>query len=253
MGKVITVHSFRRSAGRSSLVANLGVLMAEEGRKVALLDTDFQAPSLHLLLQLPEDKLRNTLNDYLWGDCGIQAVVHEASDWLNIPTPGRLYLLPASPNITHIMRMLAGSYDFEKLDQGLCELLQDLDLDYLILDAAAGLNQDTLFSMALSNTVVIMMRPDKQDYQGTAVTVEVARTLGDVRLLLVLNDIPDEIDPCQARKELESSYNCEAAALLPHSDGMLALASRGLLAQQDPGDAYVVKLMELQERLGKGD
>jgi hypothetical protein len=41
MGKVITVHSFRRSAGRSSLVANLGVLMAEEGRKVAQACTSY--------------------------------------------------------------------------------------------------------------------------------------------------------------------------------------------------------------------
>jgi len=253
MGKVITIHSFRRSAGRSTLAANLGALMAKEGRRVALLDTDFQSPSLHLLLQLPEEKIKNTLNDYLWGDCEIQAIVHEVSDRLDISLPGRLYLLPASANIAHIMRMLSGTYNFEKLDEGLCELLKDLDLDYLILDAAAGLNQDTLFAMALSNTVVIMLRPDKQDYQGTAVTVEVARNLGEVRLMLVLNDIPDEIDPQQARRELETSYNCEAAALLPHSEEMLALASKGLLVQQNAGDAYVVNLMELRERLERGE
>ena len=253
MGKVITVHSFRRSAGRSSLAANLGALMAMEGRRVALLDTDFQSPSLHLFLQLSEDKIQNTLNDYLWGDCAIQAAVHDVSNRLSISSSGKLYLLPASVNIAHIMRMLSGTYNFEKLDEGLCELLKDLELDYLILDTAAGLNQDTLFSMALSNTVVIMLRPDKQDYQGTAVTVEVARNLGEVRLLLVLNDLPDEIDPRQARKELETSYNCEAVDLLPHSEGMLALASKGLLVQGDPGDAYVVKLRELRERLGKGD
>jgi len=250
MGKVITVHSFRRSAGRSSLAANLGALMAKDGRRVALLDTDFQSPSLHLLLGLPDEKIQNTLNDYLWGECEIHGAVHDVSDRLNVLLPGKLYLLPASPNIANIMRMLNGRYNFEKLDQGLCALLKDLELDTLILDAAAGLNQDTLFSMALSNTVVIMLRPDKQDYQGTAVTVEVARNLGEVRLLLVLNDVPDEIDSQQARRELEISYNCEVAALLPHSEGMLTLASKGLLVNQDPGEVYVVKLRELQERLG---
>jgi len=34
------------------------------------------------------------------------------------------------------------------------------------------------------------MRPDQQDYQGTSVTVEVARKLDVPRLLMIVNKVP---------------------------------------------------------------
>ncbi|MBN1149171.1 MAG: MinD/ParA family protein [Anaerolineales bacterium] len=249
MGKVITVHSFRRAAGRSSLTANLCVLLAQKGYRLAALDTDFQAPSLHLFLSLPDERISHTLNDYLWGKCPIQQAYYDLSAAHGISSPGKLYLAPASPSISEIMRMLREPYNAERLNEGVCELLEALKLDFLFLDAVAGVNEDTLFAMALSNALIVVLRPDKQEYQGTAVTVEVARNLGDVRQLLVFNDAPQELDLEQARRELEITYNCEVAALLPHSEGMAALASSGVLALKDPTDPYVVHLRGLVERL----
>jgi septum site-determining protein MinD len=39
------------------------------------------------------------------------------------------------------------------------------------------LNEETLLSILISDTLVLILRPDQQDFQGTAVTVEVARKL----------------------------------------------------------------------------
>ena len=249
MGKVVTIHSFRRAAGRSSLAANLSVLLAKQGYRIAALDTDFQSPSLHLFFNLPEEQINHTLNAYLWEKCQIQQTIYDISSSHGISSPGKLFLVPASPNIGEIMRMLRDPYDGDRLNDGVCELLETLKLDYLLLDAVAGVNEDTLFSIALANVLIVVLRPDKQQYQGTAVTVEVARNLGDVCQLLVLNDAPQELDPKQAQSELEATYNCEAAALLPHSEGMATLASAGVLALRNPADPYVENLRGLVERL----
>jgi len=249
MGKVITIHSFRRAAGRTSLTANLSFLMAQKGYRVAVLDMDFQSPGLYLFFNLPEEQIGHSLNDYLWKKCQIQQAVYEISASHNIPSPGKLYLVPASPNIGEIMRMLRVSYDFDKFNDGVCELLEELQLDYLFLDAVAGVNEDTLFAMAISNALIVILRPDKQDYQGTAVTVEVAHNLGDMCRLLVLNDAPREIDLEQAKRQLEETYQCEAVILLPHSEGMATLASTGVLAMRSPTDPYVKNLTELVEQL----
>ena len=41
------------------------------------------------------------------------------------------------------------------------------------------MNEETLLSIAISDVFVLVLRPDHQDFQGTAVTVEVARKLRD--------------------------------------------------------------------------
>ena len=56
-------------------------------------------------------------------------------------------------------------------------MVKELLLDALILDTHPGLNEEMLLSIAMSNSLAIVMRPDQQDYEGTSVTVSVARRL----------------------------------------------------------------------------
>lgn len=52
-----------------------------------------------------------------------------------------------------------------------------LKLDYLFIDTHPDLNEETLISIGISNVLLVILRPDSQDFQGTAVTVDVARKL----------------------------------------------------------------------------
>ncbi|MGH2523697.1 MAG: P-loop NTPase, partial [Anaerolineales bacterium] len=62
---IVSVHSFRRGTGKSHLTANLAALLAVEGRRVGVMDTNLQSPSLRILFGL--DGATPTLNDYVWG------------------------------------------------------------------------------------------------------------------------------------------------------------------------------------------
>ncbi|MBN2548039.1 MAG: MinD/ParA family protein [Anaerolineales bacterium] len=247
MSRVIVVHSFRRASGKSSLVANLGVLLAQQGKRVALIDADFQGPSLHLFFGLPETEIHWTLNDCLMGECDILQVVCDISDRLG--ADGKLFLIPASTQVNEILGTLRQSFDFDKINEGLRKLNKDHDLDYVILDTNAGLNENTLTAIALANDLVVLLRPDQQDYQGTAVTVEVAHSLGMQCQFVVLNDIPDTFDRESAWKELESTYGCRVGALLPHSEELMAMASARVLALAQPQDPYVINLRQLALQL----
>jgi septum site-determining protein MinD len=44
----------------------------------------------------------------------------------------------------------------------------------LLIDTHPGFKEATLLTIAISDMLVIVLRPDKQDYHGTAVLVEVA-------------------------------------------------------------------------------
>ena len=66
-GRVVSIHSYRGGTGKSNTVANLAALMAAQGLRVAVVDTDIQSPGIHVLFGLGEDDMGHTLNDFLWG------------------------------------------------------------------------------------------------------------------------------------------------------------------------------------------
>ena len=131
------------------------------------------------------------------------------------------------------------------LNDGYQRLLEELALDVLMIDTHPGLNEETLLSIAISDALVIIMRPDSQDYQGTAVTVEVARKLGVPRLLLVVNKVPSSFKPAEVKARVEKTYNCEVAGVLPHSDEMMTLASSGIFVLRYPNHPVTAMLKQI--------
>ena len=78
------------------------------------------------------------------------------------------------------------------------------------------------------------MRPDQQDYQGTAVTVDVARKLDVPKMVMVVNKIPQAFDLDDVRQRVEQTYKVPVAAVLPHADEMMTLASSGIFSFKYP-------------------
>jgi MinD-like ATPase involved in chromosome partitioning or flagellar assembly len=241
MSKIISIHSFRGGTGKSNTTANVTALLALQGLRVGVIDTDIQSPGIHVLFGLDEDDMGSSLNDYLWGKCNIEEAAHDVTAQLGVNIPGKIYLTPSSIKAGEIARVLREGYDVGLLNDGFHELVEALDLDVLMIDTHPGLNEETLLSIAISDALAIIMRPDQQDYQGTGVTVEVARKLNVPRLVIVVNKTPQVYDFNQVRGQVEQLYGAEVAAVMPHSDEMMALASGGIFSLLYP-DHEVSKL-----------
>lgn len=234
MSKIISVHSFRGGTGKSNTTANVSALLAAQGLRVGVIDTDIQSPGIHVLFGLEEDEMHHSLNDYLWGKCNIEEAAHDVTAHLGGGISGKVFLIPSSIKAGEIARVLREGYDVGLLNDGFHELVESLDLDVLMIDTHPGLNEETLLSIAISDALAIIMRPDQQDYQGTGVTVEVARKLNVPRLVILVNKTPQVYDFNQVKERVEKLYNAEVAAVLPHSDEMMTLASAGVFALRYP-------------------
>lgn len=234
MSKIISVHSFRGGTGKSNTTANVTALLAQQGQRVGVIDTDIVSPGIHVLFGVQEDGDLNTLNDYLWGKCNIEETALDVTSRVHLDGQGKIFLVPSSMKTGDIARVLREGYDVGLLNDGYQRLIDKLNLDVLMIDTHPGLNEETLLSIAISDALAIIMRPDYQDYQGTAVTVEVARKLDVPRLALVINKTPQSIDPEQLKKHAAETFDCEVAAVLPHSDEMMALASEGIFVLRYP-------------------
>lgn len=257
MAQIISTHSFRGGTGKSNTTANLATLIAKAGFRVGVIDTDIQSPGIHVVFQFDQQAAKYSLNDYLWGRCNIRDAAYDITEQcIGKVTPGaqrpRLFIIPSSLNSGEIARILREGYDVAKLNDGLQELITNLDLDYLLIDTHPGVNEETLLSIAISDVLVLILRPDNQDFQGTAVTVELARRLDIPRLLIVVNKVPEGVDENLIIEQVESGYQAEVAVMLPLNNEMSRLGSRGLFTNQFPNHPFTQGLKTLAEMIVHG-
>jgi MinD-like ATPase involved in chromosome partitioning or flagellar assembly len=249
MATIISIHSFRGGTGKSNTTANISALLAMDGARVGVVDTDIASPGIHVLFNLDESEMVHSLNDYLWGKCTIEEAAHDVTANVGGEIKGQIFLIPSSIKAGEIARILREGYDVGLLNDGFRDVVEKLNLDYLLIDTHPGLNEETLLSIAISNALVIILRPDSQDYQGTAVTVDVAKKLDVPKMLMLVNKVPSQFDLEDVRKRVEQTYNVTVAAVLPHSDEMMTLASSGIFSIRFPDHPVTKGLRSLVDQL----
>jgi MinD-like ATPase involved in chromosome partitioning or flagellar assembly len=238
MGEIVSIHSFRGGTGKSNLAANVGALLAKQGKRVGIVDTDIQSPGIHVLFGLTEETMTKSLNDFLWGKASIEEAAYHVGQHSGPERPHlrdlNLWLIPASIRTNEITRILKEGYDVNMLTEGFGGLIRKLKLDYLVIDTHPGLNEETLLSFALTSTLLVVLRPDQQDFQGTAVTVDIAKRLDVPRVLLVLNKVLAKMDVEALRRNAEETYDAPVAAVLPLSEDVVYNASNDLFTMRYP-------------------
>jgi MinD-like ATPase involved in chromosome partitioning or flagellar assembly len=252
MGKIISVHSFRGGTGKSNLTANLSTSLAlagGQGCRVGIIDTDIQSPGIHVIFNLDEGQINRSLNDYLWGQCEIPDTAYDITPGQVRERGNSMYLIPSSIKAGEIARVLREGYDVNRLTEGFQALVEELGLDYLVIDTHPGLNEETLLSVAISDVLVLILRPDRQDFQGTAVTVEVARKLGVPELVLVVNKALPAMDFAALQTRVEDTYHAPVGAVFPLSEEMLQLASGGIFCLHYPDHPFTLTLQRLAQRI----
>lgn len=255
MSKIVAIHSFRGGTGKTNTTANIAAQAALRGKRVAVIDTDIQSPGIHVLFGLDEQKMNHTLNEFLHGDCTIADVALNIGE--NVPDlPGLaklknkdIWLIPSSINCAEISRILRDGYDVNLLNQGLHDIRKALELDYLFIDTHPGLHETTLLSLAISDMLIILLRPDQQDYQGTAVTVTIARSLDVPEIWLLVNKVLNKYDFKQIKDSVESIYNTEVIGVMPLSEDLVDLGSSDIFSLRYPDHPWSKTIINIVDKL----
>ena len=235
MSKIISIHSYRGGTGKTNITASLAAIATSKGKRVGIIDADVQNPGIYVLFGLNEQSIGNTLNDYLWSRCKIAEASYDVTSVFEQPATGSfLSLVPASMKPAEIGRVLREGYDVRLLEMGFQNIIDRLNLDYLFIDTHPGLNEEILLSITISDVLVMVMRPDQQDFQGTAVTVDLARKLKVPKMLLLMNKVIKSLDLEDLKQQLEQTYKLPVAGTLPLSEEMVELGSRGVFALNYP-------------------
>ncbi|MBW4652266.1 MAG: septum site-determining protein MinD [Kaiparowitsia implicata GSE-PSE-MK54-09C] len=145
MSRVIVVTSGKGGVGKTTTTANLGMALAQRGRKVAVIDADFGLRNLDLLLGL-ENRIVYTAVEVLAGECRLEQALVKDKRHPN------LVLLPAAQNRTK---------DAVTPDQ-MKQLVQELsnNRDYVLVDCPAGIEMGFQNATVAATEALIVTTPE---------------------------------------------------------------------------------------------
>ncbi len=123
--KTILITSPGPSEGKTTVIQNLGIALAETGRRVLLVDADFRRPHLHRKFGLPNEwgminllSEDTSLSDYQASRLGVETGVAGLSLLTNGPTAEQASVSRAlySPRLREIFKLLTRQYDMVLVD-----------------------------------------------------------------------------------------------------------------------------------------
>ena len=170
MSTTIAVHSCKGGTGKTSIAVNLAGVYAASGKNVCLLDLDSKAPYLSSIFNVGS---KQWINDVLFGKCNIMDVIHDISD--DVGTSGKLYVGLSDPDIIAIRDISSKDRKWQaKALQIIMDAKKDLisaGMDVIILDTGPGVDFSSINAVAVTDYVVVVVKPNKPCMVGTGQVV----------------------------------------------------------------------------------
>jgi MinD-like ATPase involved in chromosome partitioning or flagellar assembly len=232
------------------LAANVAALLVEAGARVGAVDFDDDAVGIPALFGLAPTTFDDRLTAYFWGRIPIEeTAVDVTTTMAPAAMGGRLFIVPSV-----LWREWLAPGGPSTLDQGVFKdairrVLDRLALDWLVVEAGAGLADETLLSAASADILIEVARRDAQDLQATAVMLGLAERLGARRIYLAVSQSPTSASAARLRREFEAAYGVPVAAVLPLAPELAQPEGGELLALAQPAHPWSVAVRRLVARL----
>jgi len=144
--RIYAVGGGKGGTGKSFITASLGTILAQQGKKVLLVDLDLGASNLHTFLALGKPQL--SLKQYFHKE------VHDIND---------VVVQTKQPNLSIISSAgcsleIANLYYAQKVK--LIRAIKKLSYDYLFIDLGSGTHYNTLDFYLISNEGIIITTPE---------------------------------------------------------------------------------------------
>jgi flagellar biosynthesis protein FlhG len=139
------ITSGKGGVGKTCLAVNLGFALAQQGKRVLLVDGDLGLANVDVLLNL---EVRATMQDILDQDADPLKTVIPVNPWLSV--------LPASSGVPEMANL--GPEDQAVLGEVLKTVAAPFD--YVLVDTGAGLGQAVLWFNTLADYSLVVVTPD---------------------------------------------------------------------------------------------
>lgn len=143
--RVIAITSGKGGVGKTNIAANLGISLAEMGRRVIVIDADLGLANVDVLLDITP---RYNISHVVSGE-------KEMVDIL-VRGPGGMWLVPGASGIWKLANL--AEREMEMLIAG-CERLER-EADFILLDTSAGISRTTMDFVCSADEVIVVTTPE---------------------------------------------------------------------------------------------
>lgn len=174
-GKVIGVVSIKGGVGKTTLVSNLGAVLANAfNKKVLLVDGNLSAPNLGLHLGVID--MEHSLHDVIYDQVPVSNAIQKSEHGFDVLPSA---LIPKAAQTKKI-----NPY---KLHNRLEQIKSEYD--FVIIDSSPNLNDEMLATMIASDELLVVTSPDYPTLSCTMHAVKIARERKTPIAGLVLNKV----------------------------------------------------------------
>ncbi|MDJ1174453.1 septum site-determining protein MinD [Roseofilum capinflatum] len=215
MSRIIVVTSGKGGVGKTTCTANLGMALAQRGRRVVLVDADFGLRNLDLLLGL-ENRIVYTAVEVIAGECRLeQALVRDKRQ-------SKLVLLPAAQNRTK---------DAITPDQ-MAKLIHRLSpsFDYVIVDCPAGIEMGFQNAIAAAQEAVIVTTPEIAAVRDADRVIGLLEANSIRKIRLIVNRIrPNmvEANDMMSVQDVQEILAIPLLGIIPDDERVIVSTNRG--------------------------
>src|SRR2546421_3125540 len=176
--KTLMFYSYKGGSGRTVAAANTAAALTKLGKRVAIIDLDFEAPGLQHVFSAEDTqqfKSGRGVQQYLKSEIDLHELVNEVTIDIfgkagplfkfDVPEGSVLIYIMASTRVT---RVDAQEPRVATLMKNLAGKLKDVyQLDYLVIDAASGIRETYSLAADISDEMLVFFRWSTQHVEGT--------------------------------------------------------------------------------------
>ena len=156
--KIISVTSGKGGVGKTTLLSNMALCLAQRGKKVLILDGDLGLANVEIMFGM---RPQGTLQDVISGQKEMSDILTEVSK--------NVFLISGG----------SGSIDYNKLNhferRALLEGVRSLKVhfDYLLIDTAPGISDNVLFLNSAAQEVALVITPEPASFADSYAMIKV--------------------------------------------------------------------------------
>ncbi len=253
MSKIIAVHSYKGGTGKTLLSVNLAAAFAKAGKKVAVFDLDFRAPSLFAILKT--ENVEFWFNDYLNSSCEAEKVLVDLSS--KVPGGGKFFAGLANPATEAIRDMSSKDRKWEMRALGRLlalkkSLLEDQKFDYLFFDTSPGLQYSSINAIVAADFVVVATTGDRSDVDGTKRMLQELYNLFEKKTGLVLNKVLDSSATAKKTEmatRVQTVYHVPMLGIVPCFCEILRAEGNLIFVEDKPDHPFTKIIVEMARKI----
>ncbi|MFH1199716.1 MAG: cell division ATPase MinD [Candidatus Micrarchaeota archaeon] len=224
----IVIASGKGGVGKTSIAVNLGLVLAQQGKRTVVVDADVSMANVGIMLGIERAPI--SLHNVLMGETSIRDAVYEG--------PYKLKYVPSSLSLERVKRL-----SMERLKQA----VEDLEpiADFVIIDSPPSLTRESEFVISSAREMLLVVTPDPASLADALKVINYANKNGVGIMGIVVNmSIGDKNEV--KKDDIETLLSSKVLVVVPEDIEMRRAAiSQVPLVIKNPQAPSAKKLREL--------